>query len=135
MAHVEFQKNAKVSPSLAPTTLGTETKTGSYLSMELAHHAAVIFAFGVIDADIAAKLVQAKDVGGTSSKDIVGKTQTVLAADGGKIFIIEVEGSELDVVNGFKTIAGVVTGTGATSYVGIAIIRTPLRIGPASLVT
>lgn len=71
----------------------------------------------------------------TLVKAIAGKTHTFTAATDLAIAIIECEASELDQVNGYKSIVAHVSAVGANAgYVGATIHRVPLRFEPASLI-
>ena len=82
-----------------------------------------------------AKLVQATDSSGTSSKDITGKSITQLTqagTDSDKQAIINVRAEELDLANSFTHVALTITvGTASSDGGGILLGLNP-RFGPAS---
>ena len=72
----------------------------------------------------------------TLVKAIAGKTHTFTTATDEAIAIIECEASELDIANGYRSIALHISAAGATAgSVGGTFHRVPLRQEPASLVT
>lgn len=85
-----------------------------------------------------AKLQQATDASGTGAKDISGKAITQLGgSDDDKQAVINVRASELDMDNGYRYVALVMTGAdsaspdGTIDYDGVLLGFYP-RFGPAS---
>ena len=134
-SHVEFQKQAKVSFGLVDTT-GTGTVNSTFLSMEKAHHVAIVFIAGTLANDVVCT-IRESIIGGVTPGDdqaIALKTVTMGVAESDSIKILEVEASELDVVDGFKFIGVRTAAVGACEIMAI-VIRVPLRVEPASLIT
>lgn len=64
------------------------------------------------------------------------KTVTYTTATDECVGILELDASELDVANGYRSIVVQITAAGATAgYVGAVVVRTPLRVEPASNIT
>lgn len=131
MSFLEFQKKFKSSFGLVDTT-GSTTTTSPYVSMAKAHHATVIFIAGTIAGDLTCTLRQGTTVGDPAGveKVISGKSVTI---DGGtgdnSIAILEVEASELDLVNGYMSVAGRVLAA-AAAEVMVVVILGPTRFKP-----
>ena len=72
----------------------------------------------------------------TLVKAITLKTVTLTTLTDESANILEVEASELDLANGYRSIVAHISAAGANAgYVGAVIHRVPLRVEPASLVT
>lgn len=71
----------------------------------------------------------------TLVKAITGKTVTLGTTTDEQVSILEVEGSELDVNNGFMNIVARAVAAGSGGYIGAIVHRFPLRWEPASLIT
>lgn len=135
MAKTEFQKTHKVTYGVLATSLASTTVTGTYWSMKEAHHAAVIFTIGAIAAAVTISIMQGKAAGATPAT-IAGKSTALGTGDANSVQILEVEASELNVANGYETIAArAVAGGAANCDISATVIRWPLRIVPASLIT
>lgn len=129
MAHVEFQKNNKVTLGFGSQAVATGSVTGDFWSLADAHHSAVVFTVGTVTAATVIEVVQG-DAAGTSggtTKAISGKEVTLGTPESDSIVIIEVEASELDVANAFLSIAAKATAAGAGAVVGATVIRVPTR--------
>lgn len=82
-------------------------------------------------------LYQATDTSGTSAKSLKAATQLAAHASNNdnKVIVIGVDAAELDLANGFVTVAGrCVTGGATGGAVGLVVLGSSLRYGPASLV-
>lgn len=82
-------------------------------------------------------LYQALDTSGTSGKPLKAATQlsASASANDNKVIVIGVDASELDLANGFVTVAGrCITGGATGGAVGLTVMGSSLRYGPASLV-
>lgn len=136
MAYVPFQKKAKINFGLVDTT-GTTTTTTPYLSMANAHGAFVLFICGTIAADVVCTLRQGTTVGDPAGteKQLGTKSVTFDGTTGDdSVEILEIDASELDQVNGYMSVAGRTAAAGAAEVMAI-VVRIPLRVEPASLVT
>lgn len=111
--------------------------TSDYISMSKFESAMAIIMAGTLGASgtLDAKLVQATDSAGTSSKDITGKSITQLTqagSDDDKQAIINVRAEELDVANGFDYVAITLTTATATSDSAAILLGLNPKHGPAS---
>ncbi len=136
MAHVEYQKQVKVTLGLTAAQVATTTTTGSWWSMESAHHAAIIFVVGAWTAGVTLNILQATDNAGGSAKALTpAKTLALTAGHADSVQILEVEASELDVAGAFNHIAVQAIAAGAGAILGSSIHRFPLRYEPSSYIT
>lgn len=86
-------------------------------------------------ATLDAKLIQATDPSGTSSKDTTGKSITQLTqagTDSDKQAVINCGGDDLDAANNFTHVALLLTVGTATSYAGAVLLGLDPRAGAAS---
>lgn len=120
----------------APASVSASTVVTSYVPVANHHHLMALLQTGVMGSSgtIDAKIVQATDSSGTSSKDVTGKaiTQIVKASGDGKQAIINVRSSDLDVAGGFNHIALSITVGTAASLLSAAILGLSDRFAPAS---
>jgi hypothetical protein len=137
MAHVEFQKNNKVTLGFPAAAVATGTTTGSFWGMDNAHHAAVVFIVGTVTAATTISVVQGNATGttGGTTATISGKSTALGTADSNSTKIIEVEASELNVASAYKSIAAKAVAAGGGAIVGATVIRVPLRNYPPSVIT
>lgn len=95
-----------------------------------------------VTADMAAEtidfaLYQATDTSGTSAKALKASTQLAAHAtnNDSKIVVITADVADLDIDNGFVTVAGrCVTGGATGGVVALTVLGSDLRYGPGSLV-
>ena len=137
--------NANALPSESVAILGTvdpdvltaAAHTSDYVDAGMFESIMAVIMAGTLgsSATFDAKLVQATDSSGTSSKDITGKAITQLTqagTDSDKQAIINVRAEELDLANSFTHVALTITvGTASSDGGGILLGLNP-RFGPAS---
>ena len=120
-----------------PDVLTAAAHTSDYVDMSKFERVMAVVMAGTLgsSATFDAKLVQATDSSGTSSKDITGKSITQLTeagTDSDKQAIINCMAQELDVDNGFTHVALTITvGTASSDGAGVLLGLDP-RYGPAS---
>lgn len=120
---------------------GTANSTPLVTSYVSAANAGKITLIGVT-ADMASEtidfaLYQATDTSGTSAKSLKAATQLAAHAtnNDSKIVVITADAADLDLDNGFVTVAGrCVTGGATGGVVALTVLGSELRYGPAALV-
>jgi hypothetical protein len=123
--------------NIDPDAYAASTVVSGYVNMRDFTSAMAIIQAGDLGASatLDAKLVQATDTSGTSSKDITGKAITQLTqagTDSNKQVLINVRPEELDVDNGFDCVAISMTVATATSDAGAMLLGFFPSRGPAT---
>lgn len=137
LTHVHAADNAAVLGTIDPDAYSASTVVSDYVDAADFHQILAIVMAGTLgsSATLDAKLVQATDSSGTSSKDITGAAITQLTqagTDSDKQALISLNVDNLDIANGFRYVALSMTiGTAASDAGGLIIGLAP-RVGPAS---
>lgn len=130
MAHKEIQYSGKFDAlGLAAQDVATTTKTGNFWGLGNAKSALFVVVIGAYTAAVTLKVLQGTATGttGGTTKAVSGKTTTLGSGDANSIKLIEVEDSELDVADGYNSVALQATAAGGGALLGAACIRTALR--------
>jgi len=136
--------NSQIKPSdesailgvIAPISQGVGSAVSGWIDISNFNAIQAIVSAGVLGtaATVDAKIQQATAAAGTGAKDITGKsiTQLVKATDDGKLGIIDVFASELDINNGFRWIQLSITVGAAASLIAGTVRGFHGRYNPAS---
>ena len=129
-----------------PVDINGGAVTSPYVNMEVGKDLSIVITTGAIaaSASAAVTLSQATDNAGTSAKALTytdhyeatstvdvpasqGSTLTIGDTDDNKVFVIEVDASQLDVANGFTHVAVAIADPGQSTIVGSNLILTTKR--------
>jgi len=135
MSNKQLAENVAVLAAKAGTANSTPLVT-SYVNVNNADTIMLV----AVTADMASEtidiaLYQATDTSGTSAKALKAATQLAAHAtnNDNKIVVISVRKEELDLANGFVTVAGrCVTGGATGGVVGLSVLGGDLRYAPAA---
>lgn len=134
-----------------PVDINGGAVTTPYVNMEQGKDLSIVISTGAIaaSASAAVTLSQATDNAGTSAKALTytdhyaatssvdvpaaqGSTLTIGDTDDNKVFIIEVDASQLDVSNGFTHVACAIADPGQSTILGTNLVLTFKRAVDAS---
>lgn len=136
--------NSQIKPSdesaiigvISPVSQGVGSAVTGWIDISNFNAFQSLVSVGVLGtaATVDAKIQQANTSAGGAAKDITGKaiTQLVKATDDGKIGLIDVFASELDINNGFRWIQLSITVAAAASLVSCTVRGVHSRYNPAS---
>lgn len=135
-ANAKASEQAALLAEISPVSQAAGSVVSGWISAANFERFLAVIQTGVLGASatVDAKIQQASDSSGTGAKDITGKaiTQIVKATGDSKQALINVQGADLDVANGFCYIQLSLTVGTAASLVAASLFGFVPRFAPAS---